>query len=518
MNMLGAPLLLLSLLPGADKPVPKFPLGKETTFVTGPLDKEGYVDFQTALNDLLGKGITPEKNANVLLWKSLGPTPEGGRGMSAEYFKRLGMEEPPKDGAYIIGMQAFLRDHLKLDPSQFDAIFDQQVSAGKRAWTGRDYPHIAAWLKANEKPLAVAVEATKRPDYYNPLLSRGSEKNPGSLIAALLPNVQKCREIANALTARAMLRVGEGKFDDAWKDLIACHRLGRLVGRGGTLIDGLVGIAVDQVASAADLAYLERANLTSKQIQDRLKDLQNLPPMPSMADKVDLTERLVYLETLQLIRRGGIGMLEGLSDGKVGKPTPAELKALEKINWEPALRDANRWYNGMAAAMRLKDRSDREKALDNIEKGLKTLKAQAGAPANLAKVLLGDPPDMMAGKAIGDVLISLLVPAVRKVQQAYDRSEQVQRNLNVAFAMAGYQRDNGRYPARLDELAPKYLTAVPDDLFSGKPLIYRREDTGYLFYSVGVNGKDEGGRWFDDDPPGDDPGVRMPLPPLKPKK
>jgi hypothetical protein len=39
-----------------------------------------------------------------------------------------------------------------------------------------------------------------------------------------------------------------------------------------------------------------------------------------------------------------------------------------------------------------------------------------------------------------------------------------------------------------------------------------------LFYSVGANGIDDGGRWLDDDPPGDDPGVRMPLSELKPKK
>jgi hypothetical protein len=41
---------------------------------------------------------------------------------------------------------------------------------------------------------------------------------------------------------------------------------------------------------------------------------------------------------------------------------------------------------------------------------------------------------------------------------------------------------------------------------------------GYLLYSVGVNGKDDGGRQFDDDPPGDDLSVRMPLPELKRKK
>ena len=55
----------------------------------------------------------------------------------------------------------------------------------------------------------------------------------------------------------------------------------------------------------------------------------------------------------------------------------------------------------------------------------------------------------------------------------------------------------------------------PGDVFSGKALVYRPADKGYLVYSVGANGKDEGGRWTDDDPPGDDLRVRMPLPELK---
>ena len=53
---------------------------------------------------------------------------------------------------------------------------------------------------------------------------------------------------------------------------------------------------------------------------------------------------------------------------------------------------------------------------------------------------------------------------------------------------------------------------------AGKALVYRPSEKGYLFYSVGVNGKDEEGRWFDDDPPGDDVGVRMPLPDRRLKK
>jgi hypothetical protein len=50
---------------------------------------------------------------------------------------------------------------------------------------------------------------------------------------------------------------------------------------------------------------------------------------------------------------------------------------------------------------------------------------------------------------------------------------------------------------------------VPDDLFTGKPLIYKPEEKGFLLYSVGPNGKDEDGRGLKDDPKGDDIAIRV---------
>jgi hypothetical protein len=518
MSLLSAPLLLSLLLPAEGQPAPKVPLGKDTTVVSGPLDKDGYVDYEAALNDRLAKGISPEKNANVLLIQALGPTPEGAR-MPEEYFKRLGIEEPPMRGNYFVSFGHYLRDNVKPERDELDRLLDQQGRATRRPWSAKDYPHVAGWLKANEKPLALAVAATRRPEYFNPLVSRPSGKGPGALMGALLPSVQKCRELATALAARAMLRAAEGKVDEAWQDLLACHRLGRLVGRGATLIESLVGVAIDMVASNADVAYLECANLTSRQALDRLKDLRALPPLPPVADKVDVGERFMFLDTVQLVRSRGIGMMEMLAGGRAPKATPEELRALEKVDWAPAFRKGNRWYDRMVAAMRLKDRAQREQALDKVEEDLKALKKEVLQPANLAKLVLKkDPPDKGTGEVIGDALIALLMPAVRKVNTAHDRIEQTQRNLRVAFALAAYRADRGRYPAKLGDLAPKYLAAVPGDLFSGKPLVYRPEEKGYLFYSVGPNGKDDGGRWYDDDPPGDDPRVRLPLPPLKPRE
>src|SRR5262245_31255046 len=56
---------------------PRFTISKETTCVKGPVDKDGFIDYATALHERLSNGVTPENNANVLLWKAMGPADLG---------------------------------------------------------------------------------------------------------------------------------------------------------------------------------------------------------------------------------------------------------------------------------------------------------------------------------------------------------------------------------------------------------------------------------------------------------
>jgi hypothetical protein len=111
-----------------------------------------------------------------------------------------------------------------------------------------------------------------------------------------------------------------------------------------------------------------------------------------------------------------------------------------------------------------------------------------------------------------------MIPAFQKCQSAADRHEQNHRNLQVAFALAAYHKDNGKYPVMLDDLAPKYLAVVPGDLFAGTSLTYKLEGNGYLFFSVGPNANSSDWERYDEFPPYHYPQVRMPLPELKPKR
>jgi hypothetical protein len=239
---------------------------------------------------------------------------------------------------------------------------------------------------------------------------------------------------------------------------------------------------------------------------------------------MDLASRCMFLDFLQEIRRSGLDNPAGVRGGQpTRKPNVKDEQLLASLDWGIILRTCNRWYDRVVTALRVEERATRQKEIDRSVTDLRALKketmgrgAMIGAVIN--EIAQGVGPKRAVAEKVGDVLVYYMLPAFSRVQDAADRDEQVQRNLHVAFALANYQRDRGRYPAKLDELVPRYLPAIPDDLFSGKALIYRPSEKGYLVYSVGPNGIDEGGSTLEDNPPGDDLSVRMPLPRLKQEK
>jgi hypothetical protein len=492
-------LLSLALAPlchAAGPPVlPRFPLGRATTFFTGPLDHRGYVNYAAALHARMTRGLKPEDNAAVTLWRAFGPRPEGGL-VAEAHFTAIGMKRPPQKGSYLISLGDYNRDTLRLKGQALEGLYAQHTRASSRAWTAKELPRMAGWVKANEKQLALVLEATKSSRYYTPLIP----PEGGDLIGALLPAAQKCREAASLLVARAMLNLGEGRHDEAWRDLLACHRLGRLAGQGNTLIEGLVGMAIESIACRATAAYIERARPDGKRIARCLADLGKLPPMTPMADKVDVVDRVIYLDSVRMLAQGGAKFLEALGGGAL--PWAGE------IDYTPALKLGNEWFDRLTAAMRAPTRRERLERSAAIEADLKKLRPESPEWVEAAMWVMGGPS--WRGKKMGAVLVRLLVPATAKVRTAEDRVRQAHANLLVAFALEAYRRDRGAYPEKLSALAPRHIRALPGDIFSGGELAYRREGKGYLLHSIGPDGKDDGGRGPDDDPPGDDIAVRMP--------
>ena len=67
------------------------------------------------------------------------------------------------------------------------------------------------------------------------------------------------------------------------------------------------------------------------------------------------------------------------------------------------------------------------------------------------------------------------------------------RTAQVALAVERFRcRHAGRLPARLEELVPDYLTALPPDPLDGKRLRFEVIDSGYAIYTSGVDSRNGG--------------------------
>lgn len=67
------------------------------------------------------------------------------------------------------------------------------------------------------------------------------------------------------------------------------------------------------------------------------------------------------------------------------------------------------------------------------------------------------------------------------------------RAANTALSIQRYRLQKQKLPDRLDEMVATYCKSVPADAYRSGDLCYRRKSNGFVIYSVGENGVDDGG-------------------------
>jgi hypothetical protein len=118
---------------------------------------------------------------------------------------------------------------------------------------------------------------------------------------------------------------------------------------------------------------------------------------------------------------------------------------------------------------------------------------------------LADEPDLPAARANSpparqrgswlNLLADILLPSLDRAFEAHHRANSDRRMAATALAIRCYAVDHGgKRPARLDELVPQYLPAVPrDSLLADRPIGYIADGDRPRLYSAGANYVDDGG-------------------------
>lgn len=447
----------------ADKPA-AFAVSRETTFFTQPVRADGTIDYVEAFNARLSEGVTPGKNAAIPLLEAAALAP----GDRAEHYARvrakLGVARPQPPTKAPGAAEPF----AGAEPKNLDR-------AREAPWTADQIPDVAEWLKGLEPRLALMIEASRREQFYMPLVR---ERDDDPMTEILLPHLSEQRDLSNALAARAMLALGNEDGDAFRRDAVAIVRLGRLSTHASFMLERYVGIHVEWIGLQVIEVAASGGWLSAEQAERLLADLRTGPTGWPLYEAFDLAERGCALELLQACAtRGNVVVPPFLRATNRTLPPVAPATPAE---WDAALRTVNRWHDRVRDACRRPAFVDRAVAI-------------RAAEADLAAVADKKAAGPVAPEAFAQRVLATLGSPVGRADVRVTRIG-VERDLaEVALALSAVRAKSGEYPENLKELVPAYFKAEPVDRFTGRPLVYRTSAGGYVLQSLGPNGRDDAG-------------------------
>jgi len=153
--------------------------------------------------------------------------------------------------------------------------------------------------------------------------------------------------------------------------------------------------------------------------------------------------------------------------------------------------DELRSLRGSEVLMETAQQAETNSAFANLRRQQKTRLDALGLNESIDK--LANPFLLLAEPNLHSMLsesVITLSSVLKKVMAA----ETMKKMTVTAIALKRFQLKYGQYPEKLSELTPESLASIPLDPVDGQPLRYRRNGDGsFLLYSIGEDGKDDGG-------------------------
>lgn len=320
---------------------------------------------------------------------------------------------------------------------------------------------------------------------------------------ALMPHMAFLKGFSERFALRATARLIRGDTDAAFTDVRTALRLARTVEEEPLLISFLVHVAQASIATRAAWQGLVDGQWTEPQ----LAELQ--------AAFASQDFRAHLHRAMQGERAGGNVQF----DLMLRRPEVVRV-ALQGVTSREDMLPVSFWTSATFAPRGLLRRN--QVAINRAHGHLVSALRAPDWPQGVAG---RDLDDFEWFRAVGlepvtprSVMARMLLPAVNKAEAKAARATVVARLAETACALERHRLRTGAYPAALAELVPALLPDVPRDPLDGQPLRYRRRDDGHFdLWSVGLNGRDDGGVMaFEGDggdwvwpPPWPTPGLRL---------
>ncbi len=391
---------------------------------------------------------------------------------------------PLPDAAHKVDYVAWLNERGHLDGPDARPLYDAAI-AQLTPWQGGAEllaaaargdaaalasPELAAWLAANADALAKFSEAAQYP-------ARGWELHSadGTALGVLLPDLGPLRTLARAAIVEGRELVARGQPAQAAEHYLDVLAAGAHTGSGLTLIENLVGTAMQAPAAEAllDLEASPAGDTLDYAALSRDAEAAYRSTRPA-AEAVQ-GERAFFMDAVQrswdLDPQTGECVLNpakaqeffALVDADPGRQAE-DLARLKDIGYEQTVAFGTAYYDALTAAL--------------------ALPYPEGHPriAEIENALESDPGV--------NPLLRRLAPSLERYGFLKTRGDTARSATLLVTQLHAYRQEHGEYPTSLDAFAGQDFAVDP---FGAAPFVYRRVGDDFVLYSVGANGVDDSG-------------------------
>ncbi len=332
------------------------------------------------------------------------------------------------------------------------------------SWTGVERDIIHTWVTANKAALTHLAKAAETDACYFQLRS-----DTGAMLTLKLddPAPGTLLRLCHLVAARARLTLLEGKHDAAVVDVLTIFRVYHHIQNQPLLMQYVTALEMAELAYDVllDLARVAGQDVDYYAIYQTLRIAERSPRRPVHQFE---HQKLIGFDLAQrsLRDKDGDGKFETLT-GPGGLGRPGRDVRLRPQTLDEIVQDLNTYYSQAMTAFVV----DWPEAQDAAKKLAEALRKKEGT------------------------LLTHLRPRFARVALGMRRLIAKRSVLHTIFRLHAFHAKQGHWPEKLvDAMPSKSVQEKLVDPFSGGLLQYRRLGEGFLLYSVGENGKDDGGK------------------------
>ena len=295
-------------------------------------------------------------------------------------------------------------------------------------------PTITAWIEAN----AAALDAFQRAAKCGGSGWEYSGKPPQDMIGELMPRLGKLRGLSRLALIAGQRDAMRGEPSARLAAALDVAASGSHAGQGLTVIEGLVGCAMQSLAFRTVLDCLDdpsHPEIDFAQLAQRLDDDRAIRPF----DEVVRGEQVLGFAMFQ----------DMLPAGPFYEQTVAEAIV---------------FYDALTAVVEL--------------------------PYPQAHELFGE-LTAYAKDERSNPLLANLSPSLQRTFVLHTGWRTQRNGVRLVAHLMAYHKEHGRYPDALDVFDDREFAIDP---FAEQSFVYRVTDDGFVLYSVGADGRDDGGR------------------------